>query len=161
MIIDYHCLKKYFYNCNIALNYCFICKINIKVYFVWKCPWSDSKSYVRTMPMIMSFKVLKYFSCGKLSLFLFASLLQGDLKLEKLVFFSKILSRTTVVGLIKKGCYSLEKCCFVAGICLIWNMEMIIDRFNPLFTHFSINSHLLLENWNLENGQILVTAGEI
>ena len=37
--------------------------------------------------MIMSFRVLKYFSSGKMSFFLFASLWERNLKLEKLMFF--------------------------------------------------------------------------
>ena len=68
---------------NIIMNYWFISKINIRGQFIWKCllvasnanillPLScplrkvvnDSKSYMSTVPMIMSFKVLKYFSSG-------------------------------------------------------------------------------------------------
>ena len=37
--VDYHHLKKYFNNWKITLSYCFICKINIRDFFIWKCPW--------------------------------------------------------------------------------------------------------------------------
>ena len=41
--------------------------------------------------MIMSFKLFMYFSSGKISFFLFASLWYQDLKLEKIdVFFPEI-----------------------------------------------------------------------
>ena len=39
------------------------------------------------MPVIMSFKVLKYFSCGIITFFLFARLWQEDFKLRNFVFF--------------------------------------------------------------------------
>ena len=70
------------------LNYCCIFKINIGVYFICKnipgsikCPFcschyfaplkteNDSKNFVPTSPMIMSLKVLKYFSCRKVNFF--------------------------------------------------------------------------------------------
>ena len=93
-LVDYQHLQKYFYNWNITLNYYFICKINIYGNFIYLemplvasnthistplfCPlWkitNDSKGYVPAVPMIMSFKVLKYFSSGKISFFLFVSL---------------------------------------------------------------------------------------
>ena len=44
----------------------------------------------------MSFKVLKYFSSDKISFFVFASLWQQDLRLEKLMFFSEISTHTTI-----------------------------------------------------------------
>ena len=93
--VDYHHLQKYFYNWNITLNYCFICKINIRVTLSGNAPGSliasnahistplfrplwkivnDSKNYVPAVSAIMSFKVLKYFSNGKRSLFLFPGL---------------------------------------------------------------------------------------
>ena len=87
--VDYQHLQKYLYNWNITLNYCFIFIININgnapgsikyLYFdiiilptVKNCKLNDSKSYVPTVPMIIS-KVLKYFSSGKISFFLFSSM---------------------------------------------------------------------------------------
>ena len=88
--VDYQHLQKYFYNWNIrTLNHCFICKIGIRGNLIWKCPWQHQmpifrhyfthfekmymkKSYLLAVPMIMPFKVLKYFSSGKISFFLFA-----------------------------------------------------------------------------------------
>ena len=90
-LVDYEHLQKYFYDWNITLNYYFICKSNIRGNFIYLemhlvgsnthistplfCPLSksvnDSKSYVPTVPMMMSFKVLKYFSGGKISSCLF------------------------------------------------------------------------------------------
>ena len=75
--VDFHHLQKYFYNWNITLNHWFIFEINSRGCFIWKCLWLPffcplwktinwSKSYVSTVPMIMSFKVLKYFSSGKI-----------------------------------------------------------------------------------------------
>ena len=47
-----------------------------------------SKRYVPTVPMIMTFKYLKYYLSGRISFFLFASRLRkGDYKPEKLMFF--------------------------------------------------------------------------
>ena len=53
--------------------------------------------------MIMSFKVLKYFSNGKISFFLFASLCQQDLKPKKQMFFFPEILICTKVDLIEKG----------------------------------------------------------
>ena len=93
-LVDYQHLKKYFNNRNITLNYYFICNINMRGNFLylemplvasnthnltslfhplWKIV-NISKSFVPAVPMIISFKVLKYFSSGKISFFLFASL---------------------------------------------------------------------------------------
>ena len=92
--VDYQHLQKYFYNWNITLNYYFICKIDIRDNFIYLemplvasnthisaplfCPlWkivNDLKSYVPAVPMIMSFRVLKHFSTGKIIVFLFVSL---------------------------------------------------------------------------------------
>ena len=80
--------------------------------------------------MIMSFKVLKYFSSGKIRFFLFASLFTRsylqDLKLEKyIVFFSEISTCPPTQGLIEKTLiekgllFPEKKHWFVAGICLI------------------------------------------
>ena len=76
------------------MNYYFIFKINTRDSFLylemplvapnthnltplfrplWKIV-NDSKSFVPVVAMMMSFKVLKYFSSGKISFFLFASL---------------------------------------------------------------------------------------
>ena len=79
-LVYYQHLQKYFYNWNIS---------GVTLY-IWNCTWqhqipilrhhyfahfvNDSKSYVPAVPLIMSFKVLKDFSSGKISLFLFASL---------------------------------------------------------------------------------------
>ena len=61
-----------------------------------------SKRYVPTVPMIMTFKYLKYYLSGRISFFLFASRLRkGDYKPEKLKIFSEILTHATV-GLIEK-----------------------------------------------------------
>ena len=62
----------------------------------------DSKSYVPTVPMITSFKVLKQFFSGKISFSLFPNLWYGDFKPEILMLFSEIFTHTTV-GLIEKG----------------------------------------------------------
>ena len=90
-LVDYQHLQKCFYNWKITLNYYFICKINIRGNFLYLemplvasdthiltplfCPlWkiiSDSKNVVPAVPMIMSFKVLKYFFSGEISFFLF------------------------------------------------------------------------------------------
>ena len=79
--------KKYIYDWNITLNYCLSTKSvpgvilsgnamvasNTQVSLeLENCKWL--KSYVNTVPMITSFKILKYFSCGKTSFFRFASL---------------------------------------------------------------------------------------
>ena len=85
---------------------------------LWKAV-NNSKSYVLTVPMTMSFKDLKNFSCGKISFFLFACLWSEDFKLEKLInCFSEILTRAKL-GLIEKGSWFPEKCWFVAGIWFI------------------------------------------
>ena len=115
-LVDYEHLQKYFYNWNITLNYCFTSKINIIGNFIylemsliasnthiatplfhplWKIV-NNSKSYGPAVPVIMSFKVLKYFSSDKISFFFFASLWQQDLRLEKLMFFSEISTHTTI-----------------------------------------------------------------
>ena len=47
--------------------------------------------------MIMSFKVSKYFSSGKISFFVFVSLWEQDLKLEKIaILFSEFSTHTAV-----------------------------------------------------------------
>ena len=76
------------------MNYNVICKINIMGNFIYLempliasnthisaplfCPlWTivnDLNSYVSAVPIIMLFKVLKYFASGKISFFLFARL---------------------------------------------------------------------------------------
>ena len=79
------------------MNYDVICKINIMGNFIYLempliasnthmkylytplfCPlWTivnDLNSYVPAVPIIMLFKVLKYFASGKISFFLFARL---------------------------------------------------------------------------------------
>lgn len=48
---------------------------------------NNSKNYVLTMPMTMSFKDLKYFSCDKLGFFLFVCLWSEVLQLEKFIIF--------------------------------------------------------------------------
>ena len=86
--VDYQYLKKYFFIWNITLNHCFICKIISRLTLSGKAPGYSSNAHNLTplfyplwktvndsVPMIMSFKVLKYFSNGKISFFLFAILL--------------------------------------------------------------------------------------
>ena len=46
-------------------------------------------------------------------------------------FFSEVLTHTTVLGLIEKGCYFQEKCWFVAGICLIWKLMEYTNDHSP------------------------------
>ena len=85
--VDCHHEKNYIYDWNITLNYCLSTKSvpgvilsgnamvasNTQVSLdLENCKWL--KSYVNTVPMITSFKILKYFSCGKTSFFRFASL---------------------------------------------------------------------------------------
>ena len=86
--VDYQHLRKYSYNWNITLNYCFIHEINIKVNLTGYAPGiestahistplfcrlrkivNDPKGYVPAVTLIMSFKVLEYFSSGKISCF--------------------------------------------------------------------------------------------
>ena len=70
---------------NITLNYCFICKIASGLILSGSAPrylsnahnltplfYPLGKIVNDTVPMIMSFKVLKYFSNSKISFFLFA-----------------------------------------------------------------------------------------
>ena len=110
--VDYQYLKKYFYIWNITLNCCFICKIISRLTLSGNASGYSSNAHNLTplfhyplwkivhdsVPMIMSFKVLKYFSNVKISFFLFAILLWWDLKLNKLMFFiQKILTHTAVV----------------------------------------------------------------
>ena len=40
--VDYQYRQKSFYNWNITLNYCSICKISIRGNFFWKYPWSGN-----------------------------------------------------------------------------------------------------------------------
>ena len=61
------------------------------------------------------FKVLQHFSSGKISFFIFASLWQQDLKLQKLMFFFQKSKPTEQEGIIEKR---LEKCWFVARYAL-------------------------------------------
>ena len=92
IFVDYQHLQKYFNNWNITLNYCFIFKSNVRGSVIWKCSWQHQvpifpyhcsptlkngnrlKSIVPTVPMVMSFKFFKYFSSGRISVFVFASL---------------------------------------------------------------------------------------
>ena len=46
-------------------------------------------------------------------------------------FFSGVLTRATRVILIKKGCYSQEKCWFVDGICLIQKLVEYTNDYRP------------------------------
>ena len=63
---------------NIGLEYTLLVALNSHISTILSHPlWknvNDSKSYVLAVPMIMSFKVLKYFFSGKISFFLFACL---------------------------------------------------------------------------------------
>ena len=63
---------------NIGLEYTLLVASNSHISTILSHPlWknvNDSKSYVLAVPMIMSFKVLKYFFSGKISFFLFACL---------------------------------------------------------------------------------------
>ena len=80
---DSHYLQKYFYIWNIALNYYFICKINIRVYFIsWKYPYFAYVIILPTLKICTWLKKLcdyitnhKYLSCGKITYF---RLLAGD-----------------------------------------------------------------------------------
>ena len=93
-LVDYQHLQKYFYNWNITLNYNFICEVNSTGNFMylemlliasnvhisaplfrplWKIV-NDLSNNVPAVPVIMSFKVLKCTSSGKISFFLFLSI---------------------------------------------------------------------------------------
>ena len=111
--VDY---QYHLYIWNITLNYCFIFKSRSGVTLYGNAPEYPSNTHNlaplfppiwkivnNSVPLIMSFKVLKYFSNDKISFFLFASLLKRDLKLKKLMFFFSETLTDTTVGLIEKG----------------------------------------------------------
>ena len=62
---------------------------------------NDSKSYVLAVPIIMSFKVLKYFFSGKIGFFFY--LLACGNKISNWIFSSEILTNTTVGFFHKKN----------------------------------------------------------
>ena len=64
-----HSIVKYNIECNIGLEYTLLVASN--AHLLWKNV-NDWKSYIPAVPMIMALKVLKYFSNGKISFFLFA-----------------------------------------------------------------------------------------
>ena len=78
---------------------------------------NDSKSYILAVPMIMSFKVLKYFFSSKKSCFLFAWLWLQDLKPEKMFFFFRNLDQHNGRLFHKKN-----NVLWPEGICLIWKL---------------------------------------
>ena len=82
----------------------------------------------------MSFKVLKYFSNGKMSFFLFASLLRRGLKPKKLMLFFSEISTHTIVGLIEKGLFLSEK----IMVC-DWNLHIL--EVNGIYKMMMIQMH--------------------
>ena len=149
--VDYQYLKKYFYMWNIPLNYCFICKIISRLTLCGNASGYSSNAYNLTplfhplwktvhnsVAMIMSFKVLKYFSNGKISFFLFASLLEWYLKLEKLMFFFKKSCPTILLILFQV--FSLH--CVIN----ILRNEKISGRIDESITPFITKS---IESYNL------------
>ena len=71
-----HSIVKYNIECNIGLEYTLLVASNAHIsktlsHPLWKNV-NDWKSYVPTVPRIMFFKVLKYFSNGKIRFFLVA-----------------------------------------------------------------------------------------
>ena len=78
-----------------------------------------TQKFVSAVAMIMSFKVLKYFSSGKISFFPLASLEISNQK--NWSFLSEILTHTTE-GLIEKEMLFPGFIWFVTGICLIWKL---------------------------------------
>ena len=53
----YH-LQKYFYNWNITMNYYFICKINIRDYFIWRYHWQRQMSIFHLTHYFSNFRNL-------------------------------------------------------------------------------------------------------
>ena len=100
--------------CFCASNYWFICKINIRGYCIWKHIWQHqipvfrlhyfahfrncSQRYMLTGQIIISFKVLKYFSSVKIKFFLFAKLWQEISNWIIFFFFSKITHNSRLNG---------------------------------------------------------------
>ena len=87
---------------------------------------NDWKSYVPAVPMIMFFKVLKYFSNDKISFFLFAW--------PNFLFFRNLEPHSSRL-------FSPEKCWFLASICLVWKLMEYTNGHSQMhsqFLHFRI-----------------------
>ena len=110
---------------------------------IWKVV-NDSKSYVLRVPLIMSFKVLKYFLVAKqVSFYLLA---YGKEIANRKNWFPpppEIVTRATV-SLMEKGLLLPEKCWFVAGSWLILEVNGLYKGYTHNFYIFSIKFY----DWN-------------
>ena len=84
---------------------------------------NDSKSYVLAVPMIMSFKVLKYFFSGKISFF--SICLPVVMRSQTGIFFFRNLDKHN------SRLFSQEKWWFLTGISLIWKLMEYTNDHNP------------------------------
>ena len=112
---------------NIGLAYAMLVVSNAHISTTLSHPLSkninDWKSYVPAVPMIMFFKVLKYFSNDKISFFLFAW--------PNFLFFRNLEPHNSRPS-------SQEKWWFVAGLCFIWKLMEYTNDHNPdASIHFS------------------------
>ena len=99
--VDYQYLKKYFNIWNITLNYCFICKIISGLTLPGNGPGYSSIAHNLTLlfhslkiindsvPMIMLFKVLKYFSNCKQVFFYLLSCCNENSNQKNCYFYQK------------------------------------------------------------------------
>ena len=114
-------IVKHNVECNIDLEYTLLVASNAHISTILSHPlWknvNEWKNYVPAVPVIMTFKVLKYFSNGKINFFLFACL-------EKNFFFRNLDPHNSRP-------FSPEKCWFLACICLIWKLIEYANDHSP------------------------------
>ena len=118
---------------NIGLEYALLVASNSHIsttlsHLLWK-NINDSKSYVLAVPMIMSFKVLKYFFSGKISFLLLLACGNEISNRNKMIYIYIFFFRN--LDLHNSRLFSQEKWWFVAGICLIWKLMEYTNDHSP------------------------------
>ena len=118
---------------NIGLEYALLVASNSHIsttlsHLLWK-NINDSKSYVLAVPMIMSFKVLKYFFSGKISFLLLLACGNEISNRNKMIYIFFFFFRN--LDLHSSRLFSQEKWWFVAGICLIWKLMEYTNDHSP------------------------------
>ena len=106
-----------------------------------------------SVPMVISFKVFKYFCNGKISFYQYASLSQQDLKPEKLIFplqrsWERSFPEVMTVGWIEKRVViSPQKCWFVARICIFQKLMEFANDHSP-DVYIISTFRIIFYNWN-------------
>ena len=124
---------KCFCNWNISLNYCFICKINIRGYFTWMYSWWHkipifhlSHYFVRLEKLYMNQKVMfqqcQWYALQSLEFFFYLLVSGKEISNCKYWYFLSETLTCATVDLIERVTVC-KKSWFVAGICLICKLE--------------------------------------